>query len=119
MWHLLLILPLLGLALFGFLPWQTALPLYLIILAASLGMYWKIILAQRQRPLVGKSAMVGDQAIVVRLEGNYVVVNYEGELWRAVSSQPLHHGQQVIIENVEGLALRVVPSKHGDSAATE
>ncbi len=118
MHHLLLILPLLGLALFGFLPWQVALPLYVIILAGSIGMYWKIIQAQRRGPFIGKRAMVGDTAIVVRLEGNYVAVDYEGEIWRAVSSQPLHKGQQVIIESVEGLTLRVVPLKPGDGAAT-
>ena len=116
MCHLLLVLPLLGLALFAFLPWQVALSLYAIILAGALGMYWKIILAQRLRPLVGEKAMVGDRAIVVRLKGNYVQVDYEGEIWRAVSSQPLHQGQQVIIESVEGLTLRVVPLKLGGDA---
>ena len=81
-------------------------------------MYWKIIQAQRRRPLIGKRAMVGDPATVVSLEGNDVEVDYEGEIWRAVSSQALHQGQQVIIESVEGLTLRVVPLKPGDGATT-
>ena len=108
--HLLLVLPLLGLLLFIFLIWQIALPLYVIILIASLGIYWKIIQAQRRRQVTGKKAMIGGQAVVVRVEGSNVEVDYEGEIWRASSPQPLQLGQQVIIEAVEGLALRVSPA---------
>jgi membrane-bound ClpP family serine protease len=34
---------------------------------------------------------------------------YKGEIWRAVSSQPLQPGQQVVIEKVEGLTPQVAP----------
>ncbi len=110
MHHLLLLLPLVGLVLFIYLLWQVALPLYVILLIASLALYWKIIRAQRRRPAIGKRAMVGDQAVVVRTEADEVEVEYQGESWRAISSQPLQPGQKVTIEAVEGLALRVVPS---------
>jgi membrane protein implicated in regulation of membrane protease activity len=36
-------------------------------------------------------------------------VQYHGETWQAISSEPLHPGQAVVIEAVEGLALRVTP----------
>ena len=110
MHHLLLILPLLGLILFVFLLWQVALPLYMVMLVVSLGIYWKIIQAQRRRPVIGKKAMIGGRAVVVRVGGDAVEVEYEGEIWRAVSLEPLHQGQQVIIEAMEGLALRVSPA---------
>jgi membrane-bound serine protease (ClpP class) len=116
MHHLLLILPLVGLVLFVFLLWQVALPLYAVILGISLGVYWKIIQAQRRRPVIGKRAMIGDRAVVVRVEGDDVEVEYEGEIWRAVSPEPLHQGQQVIIESVEGLILRVAPLKPRDDS---
>jgi membrane protein implicated in regulation of membrane protease activity len=107
--HLLLVLPLLGLLLFIFLIWQIALPLYVIILVASLGIYWKIIQAQRRRQVTGKRAMIGGQAVVVRVEGSDVEVDYGGENWRAVSAHTLQPGQHVIIEAIDGLTLRVAP----------
>jgi membrane protein implicated in regulation of membrane protease activity len=117
MHHLLLLLPLVGLVLFIYLLWQIALPLYVIILIASLALYWKIIKAQRRKPITGKRAMVGDPAIVVSVKEGEVEVDYQGEIWRAISSQPLQADQKVIIEGVEGLILRVVPLKPGEDAS--
>jgi membrane protein implicated in regulation of membrane protease activity len=115
MHHLLLVLPLLGLVLFIVLRWELALPLYVIILFVSLGIYWKIIQAQRRRPVMGKRAMIGDQAVVVKVEEGNTEVECEGEIWRAVSVHTLQPGQQVIIEAIDGLTLRVAPpdSKRG------
>jgi membrane protein implicated in regulation of membrane protease activity len=110
MHHLLLLLPLVGLVLFVYFLWQVALPLYVIIFIASLALYWKIIKAQRRIPVMGKRAMIGDQAAVVKAAGDDIEVHYQGEIWRAVSSQPLHIDQKVIIQGVEGLVLRVKPA---------
>jgi len=110
MHHLLLLLPLAGLLLFIYLVWQVALPIYVIILIASLALYWKIIKAQRRTPVMGKRAMIGDPATVVSVKAGEVEVDYQGEIWRAVSSQPLRNGQNVIIEGAEGLTLRVKPA---------
>jgi membrane-bound serine protease (ClpP class) len=117
MYHLVLALPLLGLILFVFLSWRVALPLYVVVLVASLGTYWKIIQAQRQRPVIGKRSMIGGQAVVVRVNGSDIEVAYKGETWRALSPQALHQGQHVMIESVEGLTLRVVPRESGDEIA--
>jgi membrane protein implicated in regulation of membrane protease activity len=46
---------------------------------------------------------------VVSLKGDEVEVDYQGEIWRAASSQTLRVGQKVMIEGVEGLVLRVKP----------
>jgi membrane protein implicated in regulation of membrane protease activity len=118
MHHLLLLVVLFGWILFLFLSWQIAFPLYVMGIAISLTLYWKIIQAQRRRPTIGKRAMIGDQAIVVRAEADVVEVSYQGEIWRAISSHPLYQGQQVIIEAVEGLILRVVPLRTGNDACT-
>ncbi|NWG02822.1 MAG: NfeD family protein [Syntrophaceae bacterium] len=85
-------------------------PLYMVMLVVSLAIYWKIIQAQRRRPVIGKRAMIGDRAVVVRVDGDAAEVEYEGEIWRASSPQPLQPGQQVVIEAVEGLALQVSPA---------
>ncbi len=113
MHHLLLVLPLVGLVLFIFLPRSAALPLYVVVFIGSLGIYWKILKAQRRRPIIGKRAMIGGHAVVIRADGNDIEVDYQGEIWRGVSSEPLHHGQQVIVEAIEGLSLRVTPSNQG------
>ena len=109
MHHLFLLVVLFGWVLFLFLSWQVALPLYVIAVIISLAIYWKIIEAQHKRPVIGKKAMIGDQAVVARVEGGDVEVEYEGEIWRAVSPEPLQQGQRVIIKAVEGLILKVAP----------
>jgi membrane protein implicated in regulation of membrane protease activity len=110
MHHLLLLVVLLGWILFLILSWQIALPLYVMGVIVSLAIYRKIIQVQRKMPIMGKGAMIGDRAIVVRVEGSDIEVQYEGEIWRAISSQPLQSGQKVMIEGVEGLTLRVKPT---------
>jgi membrane protein implicated in regulation of membrane protease activity len=109
MHNLLLFLPLLALGLFIVLPWQAALPLYGVILIISMIGYWKGFQSQRQPPIMGRKVMVGEGAKVVKMEGDEMEVDYRGEIWKAVSAQPLHTGQQVVIEKVEGLTLRVSP----------
>ena len=109
MHHVLLLVVLLGWILFLYLSWQVALPLYVIAVIISLAIYWKILQAQRKTPFTGKRAMIGEQARVINVKGNKIEVEYGGEIWHAVSLQPIQPGQQVMIEAVEGLTLRVVP----------
>jgi membrane protein implicated in regulation of membrane protease activity len=109
MHHLLLFLPLLALGMFFVFPWQAALPLYGLILIISMIGYWKGLQAQRQPPIMGRKGMAGESAKVVKTEGDELEVEYRGEIWKAVSAQSLHTGQQVVIEKVEGLTLRVSP----------
>ncbi len=107
MHHLLLLVIVFGWILFLFLTWRFALPLYLIAVIVTLAIYWKILKAQRQAPAMGEKAMVGQTATVVKAEDNGAEVEYEGEIWRAISSEPLQIGQPVIIKSVEGLVLRI------------
>ena len=58
---------------------------------------------------VGQGAMIGGQAEVVSSNDSQIEVRYHGEIWHAVSAQPLQSGQQVIIEDIEGLTLQVAP----------
>ncbi len=109
MHHLLLFLPILALLLFFVLPRQAALPLYGIILFGSLYGYWKALQALRQPRVMGRGAMIGQSAVVVRVVKDEIDVAYQGEIWKARSSQSLQPGQQVVIERVEGLVLKVNP----------
>ncbi len=102
-------MPLIALLLFLFLPWPYALALYIPIAGVSLLGYWKMLQAQRRPPAVGTRAMVGERADVISSKSDGVEVRYRGEIWRAISPRALRSGQEVIIEGVEGLTLRVVP----------
>jgi membrane protein implicated in regulation of membrane protease activity len=114
MHHLLLLVVLLGWILFLFLTWQIALPLYVLAVIISLVVYGKVKGAQTKAPIIGERAMVGDHAVVARVDGDGVEVEYKGEIWRAISPDPLQQGQKVMIKAVEGLTLKVVPLKPGE-----
>ncbi len=109
MHHVLLFMPLIALLLFLFLPWQYALALSIPIAGISLLGYWKMLRVQRQPPVVGTRAMIGGRADVISSKGAEIKVRYRGELWRAISPHVLQRGQRVIIEDVDGLTLRVAP----------
>ncbi len=120
-----LFIPLLLLAallVFAVLPWRIALPLYLLVLVFSLFSAWRDMRAQsRIPPITGKKGMIGDRAVVVRVESEKAEVEYKGETWKAVSDQPLHPGQEVVILRLEGLILHVAPllkDRHNESSGS-
>ncbi len=104
-----LLLLLLGVALFYFLPWPLALLLFSPFLAAFLFLTWRLIQSMRQPPITGTPAMLGKEAVVVRSEPGHLEVRYQGLTWNAVSSASLQRDQQVIIRDVQGLTLLVTP----------
>ena len=118
MCHSLLLAPFFGLVLFFLLPWQTALLLYGAIIAVSLFIYWKVMLSQMRRPMIGTRAMVGQYAIVLNAGTGTTSVRFHDEIWRAYSKETLEVGQKVVIRAVEGLTLVVAPlSQHADGMA--
>jgi membrane protein implicated in regulation of membrane protease activity len=108
-YHLLLLLLLLALVLFLLLPWQVALPLIVLLLIGYLIILRKVLQAQHQPSVTGEKAMVGERAVVVSTKKGELEVRYHGEIWHAVCPEPLHRGQEVIIEDVESLTLHVMP----------
>jgi len=73
-----------------------------------LGGFWAIAMAKalaiRRSPVtVGPQQIVGMEGII--RDGDYVFVR--GELWRARSDEPLHDGDHVRVEQVDGLTLGV------------
>jgi membrane-bound serine protease (ClpP class) len=87
----------------------VALPLYVAITIGWLAITRKALEGRRDPPLSGPEAMVGDRAVVASVRDQRADARYKGESWQAVSSLPLRAGEQVLIEAVEGLTLRVVP----------
>ena len=103
------ILSLLGLGLFFVLPWWLALLLYVPLLAAYLLTAWSARQAQHRPPVTGRRAMIGRRARVLYWSRAGAQVRYQGEVWQAVSDWPLQPDQEVTIEQIEGLKLRVAP----------
>lgn len=66
----------------------------------------------RARPRTGKEALVGHVGVIRSHDASRAQVFVDGSLWRAEPSplhddNPLHDGDRVVIERVNGLTLRV------------
>jgi membrane protein implicated in regulation of membrane protease activity len=115
MHHFLLALILLGILLFLLFPWRLAFPLFVGVFAIFVVAFLLVGRKQSIR-LVGAPIrpMVGSRAIVVKAGKTDGEVRWQGEIWHAISAQPLAPGDEVIIEEVEGLTLRVRVSEARD-----
>jgi membrane-bound serine protease (ClpP class) len=90
-------------------PYHTSISL-VVTVTVLLGSFWafaisKAIAVRRRPPQVGPQQIIGMEG-VVRAGG---LVFVRGELWHAESDRPLHEGEQVQVEALEGLSLRVRP----------
>ncbi|HEX8749723.1 MAG TPA: nodulation protein NfeD [Nitrospira sp.] len=66
--------------------------------------------AMRRRPMTGREEMVGLVGIVKTALAPQGQLAVRGELWEAVSDQPLRPGDEAEVTGVDGLRLRVKPS---------
>lgn len=114
--HLFLMMPLFGLAAFIFLPLATALPLYLVVSAISLLIYAKIMKALHAPVATGREGMIGEEALVVSELAPRGLINYRGELWKAVSQERFRPGERVRIIEVEGVRAIVARPDEGVSS---
>jgi membrane protein implicated in regulation of membrane protease activity len=73
--------------------------------------YFGIKWTQRWRAQVGAETLIGatGRVVVDCLPEGQVVL--KGERWKAVSEPPSRAGEQVVVEAVEGLRLRVRPAQ--------
>ena len=116
MHHLIFILPVLGLAVFWVLPPAAAVPVYAVIVAVSVASYVVIIRAKRRAPMMGEDELEHEPAVVVSVLGaGEAEVRVHGELWHAVSDDPLAVGARVdVVSEPTGMTVRV--ALHRDSA---
>lgn len=114
MWcHLLLAAPLFGLVLFAVLPMSAALPAYSVVTVGSLLLYRQVWRSMNTRPLTGREAMVGTEAIAlttINADG-YGIVRWKGERWSARSSGPVPRGARVQIVDFDELTAIVQRSE--------
>jgi membrane-bound serine protease (ClpP class) len=99
----------------------TILPFVLVLSVGVLLLGRLALAAQRQPPVTGAEALVGQkaQARSAFLPGVPATVAVHGELWQARSDVPIDAGEFVRITQVKGLTLSVVPDdaspRRGDS----
>jgi membrane protein implicated in regulation of membrane protease activity len=72
-----------------------------------IGIKW----TQRRRAQVGAEALIGKTARVAVDCTPTGQVTVKGERWQAISDPDAHAGDDVVIEAVEGLTLRVRPAQ--------
>ncbi len=112
MCHLILVLPVLGLAVFWLWPLSVAAPVYAIILAISMAMYYLIIQAMRRPVVSGAEEILQKTGKVLEVRGRKISVQVRGEIWNAESGDKLHPGDAVIVTGIEGLMLQVKRPDH-------
>jgi membrane protein implicated in regulation of membrane protease activity len=114
----LMAMPLFGLGLFLLLPWQSALPIYVILLLNA-GYYHRAMMKSRKlRVTTGREGMLGQDATVISWEASRGKVRCDGEIWsaRTMSGTSLAPGTRMEIIDVQGLELIVRPPGRGDTA---
>jgi membrane-bound serine protease (ClpP class) len=63
--------------------------------------------SQRRHASVGVEALVGRRAVAVTRLDPSGQVRLDGELWSAVSDEPVDPGAEIVVSGVEGIRLRV------------
>lgn len=103
--------PVLGLALFLFLPLWIALPMYLAVLVISVSCHWLMMRSMRFPVQVGRRAMIGSTALVLNWEGSRGQINWNGEIWQAEApaETKVWRGESVTIHGLSGLTVLVKP----------
>jgi membrane protein implicated in regulation of membrane protease activity len=107
MCHLVLLLPLFGLTVFWLWPPAVAVPVYLVVLAVSAGVYYLTFVAMRLPVTVGREALAGTRGKVVSVDSGELRVRAQSEVWRASASEKLRLGDPVEVRGIDGLTLKV------------
>ncbi len=108
MCHFLLILPLLALPIFWFVPLSVALPAYSIVAALSIMIYWYAIQAMKLPIQNGTEGLVGEIGEAIETRNEILLVRIHNEIWQAVPlKDSLCVGDRLEVVSVERRMLRV------------
>ena len=69
---------------------------------------------RKRRSVCGVTGMLGKVGEIKYWKESEGKIFVNGELWRAVSDSPLSAGDRVVIQNVDGLTVNVIPFKERD-----
>ena len=79
--------------------------------AIMFGMAWLAWKARQRAPVTGRESMIGEIATARTDVSPHGQVFLHGELWEAVSEQPIRRGEEAEVTSVEGLTLKVAPHR--------
>lgn len=98
-------------------PWLGAV-LVALALVAEIGelVLWRRFL-DRYRVVTGAEGLPGERGEVIEACDPEGSVRIRGEIWKARSEQPLKRGEQIVVDAVDGLTLRVAPAPARQSGA--
>jgi len=100
--------PFLALALFYFLPFRTAMPIYIVILILAAFFYYLMIKSMRAKVQTGLEKMIGGEARVLENIDPEGKVSFKGEIWTTKTrGKRFDEGSRVRILDAEGLVLIV------------
>jgi len=100
MCHMILFLPFFALPVFWFFPFPIAVSIYFIILGFSILLYYKIYMAMRMDPLLGKEAILGKIGIVIKDIDPEGKIIYASEIWNAYAKgKKFSVGDEVVIKD--------------------
>lgn len=89
--------------------WSVILPVVALAAGFSLFIVGMGVKAMRRRPVTGREEMVGLVGIVKTALTPHGQLAVHGEIWEAVSEQPLQPGDEAEVTRVDGLRLHVKP----------
>ena len=107
---ILMLLPLIALPVFWYLPLRQAIALYAISVLIAGVMHWLMHSAKKRPVVTGAESLIGKDAEVVSRSDRYRTsyqVRVKNELWSADSEEDLESGETVIITAVKGNRLSV------------
>lgn len=107
MCHLILTLPVLGVAVFWLWPASIAAPVYAVIVVISLLFYYLIMRAMRRPVMTGREEILRKSGTVIEARERRIRVRVRNELWNAELSDKLRPGDTVKIMGMQGLVLQV------------
>ena len=94
--------------------WVVILPVVALVAGFTLLMVGMGMKAMRRRPVTGREEMIGLVGIVKTALTPHGQLAVHGELWEAISEQPLQPGDKAEVTRMDGLRLHVKPvSKKG------
>ena len=91
-------------------PWLITLTVLTFAGAVTFAVF-QIVKTHKKQPFTGKEELVGKAARVLTSLKPEGLVMYHGERWKAISEGDIEKGEEVTIEQVHGLTLRVAKKK--------
>lgn len=107
MYHLVLIMPVLGLVVFWIWPLYVALPVYLVILTLSAMVYFALLKAMRLPIKTGLQGLMDEIGEITDIKDHKGHIDVHGEIWEAESIGNLKKGDMAKVTGVNGLTLQV------------